>query len=160
MRIGAELMDGLLATYLARRLRYRCLVLQTGDLGVLSELCEAAIQSARQLDGIVQVLEYRELMDEVGALPCSRVLEKIEVLADSSPLVVGGPLHFLEYWSQRVAAGFWEYLASYSTGPGILVLDGPREQGVLGAFRLVRIIPGTDIRVFKSRLATAEDGLV
>ncbi len=160
MRIGAEQLDGLVATHLARRLRYRCLVLQTGDLAVLSELCEAAITSARQLDGVVEFLEYREFMDDIGALPCSRVLEKIEVLADCNPLVVGGPLHFLEYWSQRVAAGFWEYLASYSTGPGILVLDGPREQGVLGAFRLLRMIPGTDIRIFKSRLATAEDGLV
>ncbi len=160
MKIGSELVDALVATQLAPRLRYRCLLFQTGDLGVLSELCEAAIWAARQLDGRVHVLEYRELLDDIGALACSRVLEKIENMSNSDPLVVAGPLHFLEYWSQQVAAGFWEYLASYSTGPGIVVVDAPREQSVLGAFRLVRMIPGTDIRVFKSRLAKAEDGLV
>lgn len=160
VRVTSQELNSLVAAQLDRRLRYRCLVLQTGDLAVLTQLCEAGTQALRQLGESVQVLEYRDQLDEVGALACSRVLERIERLAQSNPLLIAGPLHFLDYWSHQVGAAFWEYLASYSSGPGILVADTPREYGVEGAFRLVRTVQGTDIRVLKSRLATAQDGLV
>ena len=160
MSIGNEELQTLVATQLQRRLRYRCLVLQTGSVRMLQELRDGAMLALQQLGSQVHTLEYRELLDQIGAFPCSRVLERIESLADTCPLILAGPLHFVDYWSQGVAAGFWEYLASYSTGPGILVVDTPREQSLQGAFRLLRIIPRTDIRVFKSRLATAQDGLV
>jgi hypothetical protein len=155
-----EQLSVLVAAQLDSRLRYRCLVLQTGDLSVLAQLCEDGMHALGQLGEPVRVLEYRDQLDEVGALACSRVLTNIEHVAKSGPVLIAGPLHFLDYWSRPVGAAFWEYLASYSLGPGILIADTPREHGLDGVFRLVRTIYGTDVRVFKSRLATAQDGLV
>ena len=160
VKVTTEQVRALLAEQLAPRLRYRCLVLQTADLATLAQLCVAGETALRALDADVQILEYRDQLDNIGALPCSRVLDRIETLAFSKPLVIAGPLHFLDYWSRQVGAAFWDYLASFSRGPGILIVDAPREQGLDHAFRLVGRIRGTDVGYFKSRLAAAQDGLV
>lgn len=162
--MGVELshdkLVALIGSQLERRLRYRCLLLQCGDIGILSHLIQRSIDAMKILGTDVCVLEYSDQFDTVGALSCNVVLERIEAGAPASPMVLAGPLHFLDFWSEQTSAAFWRYLSGFTCGPGILVVDTPRETAVDSAFRVIGRIPGTDIRYLKSRLASAQDGLV
>jgi len=88
------------------------------------------------------------------------VLGRIEAGAATHSMVIAGPLHFLDFWSDQTSAAFWRYLSGFTHGPGILVVDTLRENPVESGFRVVGRIPGTDVRYLKSRLASTQDGLV
>jgi hypothetical protein len=160
LEVRSDQVDTVVSAQLSRALRYRCLVFQSGDVVALGGLRESVCRSLGSLCGPVAVFEYQDQFDGVGALSCDNVLGRIETAAATGALVLAGPLHYLDYWSDQVACAFWRYLASFTAGPGIVVLDGPREQGIEAAFRLIGRIPGTDIRYLKSRLASSQDGLV
>lgn len=147
-------------THLDKRLRYRCLVLQTADIGLLSKLSDYATAALRGPALEPRLVHYLDLMDDVGAFSCSRVLEILEQAARGQPVVLRGPLNVLSYWSAKAQAAFWNYLALFTHGPGIVVLDTPREDIGSGPFRLLAWVPGTDVRYLKSRLASTQDGLV
>lgn len=151
---------GLINTQLDGKLRYRCLVLQTSDLAVLTKLSDFAKEGAAVLGQQPQLIPYSDLIDEVGALSCSKVIERLDAICGASPLVLAGPLNFVNYWSEQVQGAFWKHLAGFTHGPGIIVVDTPREEVSEGPFRLVAKIPGTDVRYLKSRLASTQDGLV
>jgi hypothetical protein len=135
-------------------------VLQTGEIPVLSAVCESAIESAAALGGNPRVIDYGELFDDIGALSCNAVIERVEAAAGASPVVLAGPLHYLDYWSEQMRGAFWKFLAGFTHGPGIIVVDTPRGEAVEGPFRMVGRIVGTDVRYLKSRLASTQDGLV
>jgi hypothetical protein len=155
-----EKMLALIQSQLDRKLRYRCLVLQTADVGVLSRLSDYAKEFASALGEGARVIPYASFIDDVGAMSCNKVIETIDGICGASPLVLAGPLNFLNYWSEQMQGAFWKHLAGFTHGPGIIVSDTPREDVSEGPFRLVAKIPGTDIRYLKSRLASTQDGLV
>ena len=159
LEVWQERIGILVAAQLAPRLRYRCLVLQTSELPVLSVVCESAIASAASLGGTPGLIEYTDLFDDIGALSCNAVIERLGVAA-TAPVVMAGPLHYLDYWSEHMRGAFWKFLAGFTHGPGIIVVDTPRDEAVEGPFRMIGRIPGTDVRYLKSRLASTQDGLV
>lgn len=156
----ASQVSSVVSAQLNRRLRYRCLVFQSADVVTLGEVRNAVCGSLTSFGDPVRVVEYQDQFDAVGALSCDSVLERVAAAATASPVVLAGPLHYLDYWSEQVATAFWRFLGGFTGGPGIVALDGPREQGIEGAFRIVGRIRGTDIRYLKSRLASTQDGLV
>src|SRR5262249_38742184 len=101
-----EKLYSLIRTQLDRKLRYRCLVIQAADIAVLDCVCQHAREGACFLGEHPQLLEYLDLMDDVGALSCSKVLERIDAVCASSPLVLAGPLHYLTYWSGQMQGAF------------------------------------------------------
>jgi hypothetical protein len=160
IEVWQDKISTLIAAQLAPRLRYRCLVLQTGEMPVLSAVCQSAIDSAASLGESPKVIDYSDLFDDIGALSCNAVIERLEAAAATSPVVLAGPLHYLDYWSEQMRGAFWKFLAGFTHGPGIIVVDTPRAEAVEGPFRMVGRIPGTEVRYLKSRLASTQDGLV
>ena len=159
VEVFGDQIASLLAEQLHPRLRYRCLLLHCADMPTLSRACESAIAAAVAL-GSPCVLEYADQFDDIGAVSCRTVLSRIERVAAARPVILAGPLHYVDYWSEQVCTGFWRYLAAFMSGPGIIVVDTPRETVVEGAFRIVGRLPDADIRFLKSRLAATQDGLV
>jgi hypothetical protein len=82
------------------------LVLQTGSVPTLGELKAKVHHSLASLCGPVTELEYQDQFDRVGALSCDSVLARIDRAAGTNALVLAGPLHYLDYWSDQVAAAF------------------------------------------------------
>ena len=160
VELDNEKLITLVQSQLDYQLRYRCLVLQCSDIGILSQLIEQSVGAMNVLGNDVRVLEYSDQFDNIGALSCNTLIERIEADASTCPLVLAGPLHYLDFWSEQTNAAFWRYLSGFTHGPGILVVDTPRENVIEGAFRVIGRIPGTDIRYLKSRLASTQDGLV
>ena len=155
----SEQITALLAEQLHPRLRYRCLMLQCGDIPMLSRLCELTIAAASRA-GNPKVLEYADQFDDIGAVSCRTVIARIEEAASGRPVILAGPLHYVDYWSEQVCTGFWRYLAAFMSGPGIVVIDAPRDTVVDSAFRIVGRLQTADVRYLKSRLAATQDGLV
>ena len=99
----------------------------------------------------------------LAATPAScraAVIGRIEEVATSRPVILAGPLHYVDYWSEQVSTGFWRYLAAFMSGPGIIVIDALRETVVESAFRVVGRLAVADVRYLKSRLTATQDGLV
>src|SRR5262249_13827229 len=137
-----------------------CLVIQSSDIAQIRRLSEHAAECLASLGASVRTIRYPEFLDSVGALSCSKVIEIVDVASDSSPLILEGPLNFLNYWSVALQGTFWKHLAGFTHGPGIVVVDTPRDEVGEGSFRLLARLPGTDVRYLKSRLASTQDGLV
>ena len=144
-----EQIDQLLDAELDERRRYRCLVLQTADLALLSEIGEAVRHHLANVIGEPRVLEWNQFFDEVGALSGSQVRTRVESEALRRPVVLEGPLHFLDYWTDLTQAGFWGFLSAFSQGPGIVVLDTPRMEAVEGPFRVQGKIVDSEVRFLR-----------
>ena len=71
-------------------------------------------------------------LNEDGSPHLTTLLE----LAESNTVFLAGPLNFLDYWSDQTRQVFWRTLAAFSSGPGILVTDTPRETAASGLFRV------------------------
>jgi len=149
----------LLRRYLDDRLRYRCLVVQGNDISLLSKVSHQIHSASDIFNAHVQEIDALDQFDEIGALSCNSVIEKIKAIAFSSPLLITGPLHFLDYWSPSVRTIFWNFLAAFSNGPGIVVADVFRTETVLGQFQSVEGFGRTDLRCLKSRLEFTQDRL-
>ena len=149
--------ENLIAKQLHPSLRYRCLLLQSGDMRVISAVAKHAAQAiATAWTAKPEIIEYKQFLDEVGGWSCSTVLAHLEERVHDKPVVLVGPLHFLDFWSIQTQGVFWKYLAGFSSGPGIIVTDVHRTEGVDGPFSLINRIGGTDLRYLKSRLALTE----
>ena len=72
-------------------------------------------------------------------------------------VVLAGPLHYMDYWTAGVQEGFWNFLALYSRGPGVVVVDIPRTEGVEGPFVARGVVPCTEIRFLRPRLVATEE---
>lgn len=149
----------LLKHYLDERLRYRCLVIQGNDISLLSQVSHQIHSDFDVFNAQVQEIEAVDQFDAVGALSCNSLIEKIKSIAFGSPVLITGPLHFLDYWSPSVRMVFWNFLAAFSNGPGIVVTDVFRTETVLGPFQSVDGFSRTDLRCFKSRLESTQDQL-
>ena len=136
--------------------RYRCIVFQAGELARIQVLSEAMADGISFLGKAPVRLAAVDFLDDVGALACGDVLARIDSLAKESPVVLIGPLHFLDYWSHAIQAGFWAHLASFTKGPGIVVLDALRTRGIDGRFAVYHSLPKFRVRVLKSRLCVTE----
>ncbi len=149
----------LLKRYLDGRLRYRCIVIQGNDISLLSQVSHQ-VQSARDIfNAQVQEIDALDQFDAVGAPSCNAFIEKVKSIAFISPVLLTGPLHFLDYWSPSVRMVFWNFLAAFSNGPGIIVTDVFRTETVLGPFQAVDGFSRTDLRCLKSRLELTQDRL-
>lgn len=149
----------LLQRYLNERLRYRCLVVQGNDISLISQVSHQVHSASDFFCADVQEIDALNQFDEIGALSCDSIIEKIKSFAFSRPLLITGPLHFLDYWSPSVRTVFWQFLAAFSNGPGIVVTDVFRTETVLGPFQMVEGFSRTDIRCLKSRLEFTQDRL-
>jgi hypothetical protein len=145
---------------LAKTLRYRCLLIQSGDVALLKELSIEISDVVKMTGSSVVVLHSSELFDADGAMSCSKLMQIVENEGSQSCLIVLGPLTFLDYWSHGIRRTFWEFLAAFTRGPGVILCDSLRDHDFEDAFRVQGKIPGTDIRFLKSRLAATQDGLV
>jgi hypothetical protein len=149
----------LMKQYLDDRLRYRCIVIQGSDISLLSQVSHQ-IQSASDIfSAQLQEIDALDQFDAVGAPSCNAFIEKVKSIAFVSPVLLTGPLHFLDYWSPSVRMVFWNFLAAFSNGPGIIVTDVFRTETVLGPFQAVDGFNRTDLRCLKSRLELTQDRL-
>lgn len=158
MAVGNHAPDisALIQEALSSDVRYRCIVFQAGELAEIQTLSEAMDHCLPFLGTEPVHLSAVDFLDDVGAHACGDVLSKVDSLAEQSPVVLTGPLHFLDYWSHAVQAGFWAHLASFTKGPGIVVLDALRTRGIDGRFAIFHSMPKLRVRVLKSRLCVTE----
>lgn len=137
--------------------RYRCLILQADRLDLLSRLCECLPPAFSGAGWAHSVLPWEGFFDHVGAIAADSAKSLITTAGKTDTVVLAGPLHFVDYWTPGTQEGFWNFLSLYSRGPGIVVVDIPRTEGVEGPFVARGVIPGTDIRFLRPRLVATEE---
>ncbi|MBX3399561.1 MAG: hypothetical protein KF873_12530 [Gemmataceae bacterium] len=137
--------------------RYRCLILQTDRLDLLDRLCACAPRALAPLGKPVRSLSWDTFFDSVGAISATTAKENILAAGKENFVVLVGPLHFIDYWTSGVQEGFWNFLSLYSHGPGVVVIDVLRTEGVEGPFVARGVIPGTEIRFQRPRLVATEE---
>jgi hypothetical protein len=145
--------------HLPSRARYRCIVIQGKDIAVLSQLSEQIAEAARVLDHEIEEIDALNTFDTIGALSCDALIERIKTVSCKKQLLISGPLHFLDYWSPTVRSVFWNFLAAFANGPGIIVTDVFRNEVTLGPWQNVKGFARSDLRCFKSRLESTQDCL-
>jgi hypothetical protein len=150
-----EDMLALVARELSERARYRCLVLQSSDMNTLQRVREGTVAAVANHLGQPKVLNYAEFFDDVGAFACNDVCVTIDEAAATTPVILVGPLHFLDYWTETTRGVFWNFLATYSKGPGIVVIDSPRNDSIEGPFRVAGQVGSSRVRYLRSRLAVS-----
>ena len=141
------------------RLRYRCLVIQSNDIATVSRLARQAAEIAKELGAEVKVIEATDQFDDIGALSCDAILSCFKAFAATNPIVLEGPLHFLDYWEPATRRLFWQRLCTLSEGPGIIVVDSFRTQEIMGPFCVVERLARGSIQFLKSRLESTQDRL-
>jgi len=159
MNVDITKISSLISTHLEERVRYRCLVIQSSDLVVLSRICDQVAVSARILGDDVMVLDALNQFDEIGAFSCDAILGNIDKIAAVHPLIIIGPLHFLDYWSEQIQSRFWRHVAAFSIGPGIIITDTMRTETLRGPFRVLEDYAQGGLRCLNSRLASTQDRL-
>ena len=147
----------LIQRHLPEHARYRCLVIQGKDISLLSKVSVKVVEAAEFLCLAVEEMDALKQFDAIGALSCDSLIENIKSVSFKKPLMIAGPLHFLDYWSPAVRSVFWNFLASFSNGPGIIVTDVFRNEGVLGPLQTVDGFSHPDLRCLKSRLESTQD---
>jgi len=150
----------LLERQLAPRLRYRTLLFQCHHMPSIEAL-ETSLLAVHEfcLSPPVRIAQD-DMFDAVGAISAQRLLEKIKAVEYQQPIVLCGPLHICDCWSEESRRVLWQHLAAFSAGPGIAVVDVPREQDTQGLFRIAGRLGTVDAYYLKSRLTATEDGLV
>jgi hypothetical protein len=148
---------GLVKSELGPKVRYRALVVQSADMAELGRLTDYALEAAADLGPGPQVFDYSNFFDSIGAISCDEAWSRIRAAAIDRPVLLSGPLHFLDYWSDATRDVFWRALASFSSGFGIIVVDAPRTEGIEGPFRLTGKLGETDVRILISRLSVSQD---
>src|SRR5437763_14976840 len=129
-----EQVGRLVTSELSPRRRYRCLILQAADLAILGRLCEYVSSALGGLGREPNILGWESFFDPVGALSSDAVRGCIGVAGEETAVILAGPLHYVDYWTTGVQDGFWNFLSLYSHGPGVVVVDTPRTEGVEGPF--------------------------
>ena len=154
----------MMTRHLGDKDRYRCVLLQSPDVAVLaaaSECVSSLVQDRSYLDRTYPVVSFAapDMFDDIGAISCHDLIGRIRQQCGTACLLLIGPLNNLDYWSAPVRSGFWTYLAALMSGPGVVVLDTPREE-IPPAFRVVDRLTGFDIKILKSRLALTRGHIV
>ena len=151
--------ERLIGSMMAPNLRYRCLLVQSTDASVLKSLGHEVAEILKERGDQPVMKSASAFFDATSALACSEVIDFFEG-SSSSSIIISGPLTFLDYWSQSMRRSFWEYLATFTRGPGIILFDALRDHDFEDTFRVLGKLQGPDIRFLKSRLAATQDGLV
>jgi hypothetical protein len=154
-------LQGLVNRLIARELnasrRYRCLILQTERLDQQARLCDCLPTAINAIGWQCGVLPWDRFFDTVGALSSDTARDLVLTTGKDRVVVLAGPLHYVDYWTGGVQEGFWNFLSLYSRGPGIVVIDIPRTEGVEGPFVARGILSGTDVRFLRPRLVATEE---
>jgi hypothetical protein len=159
MDLKEELLP-LLQRQLAPKLRYRTLLFQCRHMPSIEAL-EACLLGLDEFWTQEPVrIAQEEMFDALGAVSAQNLLQRIKSVEYQRPIVLCGPLHVCDCWSGESRRVLWQHLAAFSAGPGIAVVDVPREQDTQGLFRIVGRLSGMDAYYLKSRLTATEDGLV
>lgn len=137
-------------------MRYKCLLIQTNNPSFFSPICEFVAKGFNNLGSKVDVLDSNQMQDDVGAYSSSKVISDLMKASINIPLILSGPLHFLDYWTERQIYYFWGSLASLESSRGLVLVDVIRIGEVQGIFNVVGRIHGTDVRFLKSRRALME----
>ena len=137
--------------------RYRCLILQTDRLDIQARLCNYLPDAIKALGLESSMLSWDGFFDEIGAISAANARNKLVAVGKERTVILAGPLHYMDYWSTGIQEGFWNFLALYSCGPGVVVVDIPRIEGVEGPFIIRGVVPGTEIRFLRPRLVATED---
>ena len=141
---------------LDKNLRYRCLILQTDDPSILYHISNKFEVLANHFEHPYQILSFLQLFDNVGAHSCSEIIKRIEAIAESSLLLLEGPLHFLNYWTNTSQSKFWGYLSTFTQGPGIIILELVSDYTFQEDFHALSKSACGGVLYWKSRLALSE----
>jgi len=155
-----EELQAVLQRQLAPKLRYRTLLFRCRDMPSIRALEEGVIGLEDFWDGSPLRIDQDDMFDEVGPVSAQCLLERIREAEYSRPIILCGPLHVCDCWSSESRRVLWQHLAAFSSGPGIVVIDVPREQGTERLFRVAGRLSSVDAYYLKSRLTATEDGLV
>jgi hypothetical protein len=155
-----ELLERLVACELSPARRYRCLVLQADRIDLIGRLCDCLPSAFGTSGNAPAFLGWEGFFDAVGALSSDEVRGAVLAAGKDAPVVLAGPLHYVDFWTGGVQEGFWTFLSLYSLGPGVVVVDIPRTEGVEGPFVARGTIPGTEIRYLRPRLVVTEETLL
>ena len=98
------------------------------------------------------------MFDDAGPLSVQTTLQMIRKVEYESPVVIVGPLHICDCWSESSKGVLWRHLSAFSAGPGIIVVDVPREKHVHGLFQHAGRLTSLDAYFMKSRLSKTEGG--
>ena len=159
LEIGLNDAVAVIKRHIPERARYRCLIIQGKDLSVLSAIAQQVVKAADEFGYAIEEMDALNQFDATGALSCDALIENIKTISCNKQLLISGPLHFLDYWSPSVRSVFWNFLAGFSNGPGIIVTDAFRNELVSGPWQNVKGFARSDIRCLKSRLESTEDRL-
>jgi hypothetical protein len=149
--------SAIVRSHLASLVRYKCIVIQANDMHAISRVTSSIHDAFHEMGQSSKYLSYNDFFDSIGAASCGTASNMIFGQARESVVVIRGPLHFLDYWSEPTQQVFWQSLASFSEGLGIIFVDVIRNEGIEGPFRVVGKIADTDIRFFKSRLSLSQE---
>ena len=152
-----EQLGTLLTKELNPNRRYRCLILQTDRLDVQARLCDHLPDAIKAMGWESSLLTWNGFFDKVGAISADNARNNVLAAGKERAVVLAGPLHYMDYWTAGVQEGFWNFLALYSRGPGVVVVDIPRTEGVEGPFVARGVVPGTEIRFLRPRLVATEE---
>lgn len=149
--------SAMLRDHLASLRRYKCIVIQANDMQAISRISNAMLDELHEMGQPTKGISYADFFDSVGAVSCVAACETLFNYARENVVVNCGPLHFLDYWSEQTQQVFWQSLASFSEGLGIVLVDVLRNDGIEGPFRVVGKFADTDIRFLKSRLSLSQE---
>ena len=159
MELREEMLT-VLQRQLAPNLRYRALLFQCSHMPSIMDLEESLLEPGGFWETRPQRIGQEDMFDDVGAVSVQCLLQKVRAAEYESPIVLCGPLHVCDCWSDGSRGVLWRHLAAFSAGPGIVVVDVPREQDTQGLFRMAGRLSAVDAYYLKSRLTATEDGLV
>ncbi len=137
--------------------RYRCLILQCDSLDQQARLCDCLPTAISNLGWQSAILPWEKFFDTVGAISSDTARDMVVATGKDRAVVLTGPLHYVDYWTASVQEGFWSFLSLYSRGPGVILLDTPRTEGVEGPFVARGVISGTEVRFLRPRLVATEE---
>lgn len=158
-----ELKDELLSVLqrqLAIKLRYRTVLFQCRQLPSLGAMHECLSALIEFWSTPPVTIGHDMMFDSGGPVSANNLLNQITSIEYDYPILLVGPLHICDCWTSEGRRILWQHLAAFSAGPGIIVLDVPREDDTQGLFRIAGRLTTIDACYLKSRLTATEDGLV
>ncbi len=159
MELKEELLS-VLHRQLAPTLRYRTLIFQCRHIPSLEAVQKCLLDSHDFWSIAPITLDHDLMFDSTGPLSSQALLTYITSAEYDRPVYLFGPLHICDCWTSEGRRVLWQHLAAFSAGPGIIVLDVPREADTQGLFRIAGRLTAIDACYLKSRLTATEDGLV
>jgi len=145
--------ESILNRYLAPRVRYRTVLFQSNDWNVLSLLGAGF----REIYPDAECLSNADFFaHDASTISTTKALKLIKCKAKEGLLLIEGPLHACDTWSRTQLQTFWQELATFSSGAGIILLDRERESVTRSLFRVMERMSSVDVVVLRSRMTLKE----